>query len=299
MMTNRNDEPMIRRTVMKFSNTILKVVAAFVAVSIIQVLAGAVAGLLLPFPAGTPHALPHFVAWMLLSNLVTAAALSILGLRSDWRGWTLGAALAAIPLAITVINGIEGVIFLPHSPIPWPSIFLQSAIAAAISVPVWMLLFGRRPAVTEANYHPIAAKSRPERAWKFAVSDLAYLVCYLTAGSIIFPYVKDFYATQSLPSMSGVFELELLLRGPVFVVLCLLLVRMLGLPRLNGAVMVGLLFTLLGGIALVIPNPYFPDAVRWTHFCEVTSSNFVFGAIVAWLWGQPQLPQTQVLRRAA
>jgi hypothetical protein len=47
--------------------------------------------------------------------------------------------------------------------------------------------------------------------------------------------------------MPMVLELELLLRGPAFVVLCLLLMRMLGLPRLTSAVVVGLLFTLFGG----------------------------------------------------
>jgi hypothetical protein len=48
-----------------------------------------------------------------------------------------------------------------------------------------------------------------------------------------------------------------------------------------------------------MPNPVFPDSVRWVHFCEVTSSNFAFGAIVAWLWGQPKLVQSPALAQAA
>jgi hypothetical protein len=48
-----------------------------------------------------------------------------------------------------------------------------------------------------------------------------------------------------------------------------------------------------------MPNPFFPDAVRWVHFCEVTSENFLFGAIVAWLWGQPQLTLPQMVHKAA
>ena len=78
------------------------------------------------------------------------------------------------------------------------------------------------------------------------------------------------------------------------------MVRMLGLPRLSSALIVGLLFTLLSGVApLLMPNPYFPDAVRWMHFMEVTSSNFVFGAIVGLLWGQPQVAESPVLANAA
>jgi hypothetical protein len=48
-----------------------------------------------------------------------------------------------------------------------------------------------------------------------------------------------------------------------------------------------------------MPNPYFPDSVRWVHFFEVTSSNFVFGAIVGWLWGQPKPASVLVMKQAA
>jgi hypothetical protein len=104
---------------------------------------------------------------------------------------------------------------------------------------------------------------------------------------IIFPFVQDFYATQRIPSMSQVVSLQFFLRGPVFVLVCLTLLRMFRLPRLSGALAVGLAFTLLSGVApLIVPNPFFPDSVRWAHFAEVTSSNFIFGAIVAFLWAK-------------
>ena len=59
------------------------------------------------------------------------------------------------------------------------------------------------------------------------------------------------------------------------------------------------LFTLLsGGAPLLLPNPYFPSSMKWMHFCKVTSENFIFGAIVAWLWepSNPirQMPATQL-----
>jgi hypothetical protein len=285
---------------MKFSNAILRVLAVFVAITAVQILAGALSAILLPPKAVMPHVMQHILQWVFLTNALTVGALCILAFRMEWRGWTLGAAVAAIPLAIALIDGIEGIFFLPNSPIEWPRIFLQSALGAVFSVPVWMLLFGRRAAISQQHFHPIASKPRGERAWKLLVSDVAYLVLYFAAGTIIWPYIKDFYATQRLPSMTTILTLELLVRGPAFVVLCLLLVRMLGLPRLSGALAVGALFALLSGVApLIMPNPYFPDAVRWMHFYEVTSSNFVFGAVVAWLWGQPRVVPAQALHEAA
>ena len=111
--------------------------------------------------------------------------------------------------------------------------------------------------------------------------------------------MRSFYATQTLPSTGTIVGLQLLVRGPLFTLLCLLLTRMLGMPRLSGALAVGLLFTVLSGIApLLMPNPYFPDAVRWVHFCEVVSENFIFGAMVAWLWGQPKVVESPALAHA-
>jgi hypothetical protein len=72
----------------------------------------------------------------------------------------------------------------------------------------------------------------------------------------------------------------------MFILLSLAMTRMMGMHRPSGALAVGLVFRLLTGVAhLLIPNPVFPDAVRWAHFCEVTSEQFIFGAAVAWLWG--------------
>ncbi|MGA7752830.1 MAG: hypothetical protein WCB05_08365 [Candidatus Sulfotelmatobacter sp.] len=280
---------------MKLPNVILRALVVFVAACIIQAVAGALLLSQVKIPAA-----PHALGWIILSTLLVVAALSVVAFRSDLRGWSLGAALAGIPLVIGCVNTIEGIFFLTNSPIPWSRLFAFMIVSAVLIIPVWALLFGKRPEDARDHYHPIASQSIGEKLWKFVVSDFAYSFLYITAGAIVFPYVKDFYATQHLPTMPEIFAMQLLLRGPVFILLCLALVRMLGMPRLAGALAVGAVFTILSGVApLLLPNPVFPDAVRWAHLCEVTSSNFVFGAIVAWLWGRPGLPHPRVLRQAA
>jgi hypothetical protein len=220
--------------------------------------------------------------------------------RTDKRGWLLGAEIAAIPLAVFSIDLIEGVVFLPNIGLNWGRLLLYMLVSAILAIPVWMLLFGMRKDDAPAHYGPIRAKSRGERAWKFALCDLTYLFLYFVAGTIIFPYVKDFYATQHLPAIGSIVALQLFVRGPLFVLLALALTRMLGLPRMSGALAAGVVFALLTGVApLLMPNPFFPDAVRWVHFAEVTSENFVFAVVVAWLWGPPKLAQPQALRQAA
>ena len=130
--------------------------------------------------------------------------------------------------------------------------------------------------------------------------DLLYVFLYFAVGAMIFPYVKDFYATQRLPSNGAIAALQFFVRGPLFILLALAITRMLGLPRRSGALAVGLVFTLLTGVAiLLVPNPVFPDTVRWAHFCEVSSEQFVFGAVVAWLWGPQTMAHTPALQQAA
>ena len=280
---------------MKPTHAIWRALVVFFAFCIIQAVAGMLMLSQIKFPASS-----HAMEWMLLSNSLVIATLALVAFRSDLRGWQLGTAMAGVPLAIGCVNAIEGVFFLTNSPIPWPRLFAFLILSAALIFPVWALLFGKRTDTPIASYHPITSKTRGERIWKFAVSDLAYSFLYITAGSIVFPYVKDFYATQHIPAMTAILAMQLLVRGPVFVLLCLVLVRMLGLPRFAGAVAVGLVFTIISGVApLLTPNPIFPDAVRWAHFVEVTSSNFVFGAIVGWLWGQPRLTHSQPVHQAA
>ena len=207
--------------------------------------------------------------------------------------------MAAVPLTIAFSGAIEGAFFLTNSGIAWPRLFAYAILSWAFTAPVWML-FGRPAAVISESYRPIASKARDERAWKFVASDLAYGFLYFAAGAIIFPYVKDFYGTQQLPSHLRILAMQLLVRGPIFIVLCVALVRMLGLPRLSGALAVGVVFSLLSGVTpLLTPNPFLPDVVRWVHMCEVTSSNFVFGTIVGWLWGRPRLAQFAVLHSTA
>jgi len=278
---------------MKPLSIILRSIVVFVATCLISALCGML------IPIKTPP-VPHLMEWMLLTTALTTAMLTVLAVRSEWRGWKLGSAVALIPLAITSVNLLEGTVFLKNSDLQWGRIFLLTVVSSALTIPVWAWVFGRRQDRPVEHYHPIESKSRAERAWKFALSDFSYIILYYGAGMIIFPFVKDFYATQQLPSPGTIIALQLLIRGPVFVLLCLVMTRMLGLPRMSGALAVGAIFTLISGVApLLVPNPVFPDSVRWVHFCEVTSENFVFGAIVAWLWGQTKLVQSRALAQAA
>jgi hypothetical protein len=267
---------------MKASALAVRIMLTWISFFAIQV----VLGILIPTPAPLPH---NVTPWLLLSNLLVATALCFLATRSDWQGLRLALTVSGISVVVTLTNYLEGIIFLRSSGIiDWRKEIVRTCLLNALAIPVWLLMF-RKPATPRSNYRPFTAKPMAERAWRFALADLAYPVLYYVAGMIIFPYVRDFYTTQTIPPVGIVLAVQLLVRGPIYVGVCLLMTRMLGLSRFAGAMAVGLVFSALNGIApLIVPSGVLPDAVRWAHFYEVAVSNFVFGAFVAWLWGKPQ-----------
>lgn len=53
--------------------------------------------------------------------------------------------------------------------------------------------------------------------------------------------------------------------------------------RLQGALLLGALFSVLHCAQLLLPNPYMPEEIRYPHLLETASSTFIWGFVVAWV----------------
>ena len=53
--------------------------------------------------------------------------------------------------------------------------------------------------------------------------------------------------------------------------------------RLQGALLLGALFSVLHCAQLLLPNPYMPVEIRYPHLLETASSTFIWGFVVAWV----------------
>jgi hypothetical protein len=264
----------------------LRTLLQFVGVFITLCLAAVISWIVVPIKIDP---IPGALKWWAVGTAVSTCALAYAGVRAEaannWRGWKLAAGLALLPAVVNTADLLEGVIFLKNLHLPWARVLAQGWIAALVSVPAFWLIFRSK---AQADVRQEYLRSPLGIAWRVVAGPALYLVLYFTAGLIIFPLVADFYATQSVPSGLAIVGLQLLVRGPVFVALCVMLTRMMDVRSFTGALTIGLVFTTISGIApLIVPNPYFPDAVRWVHFCEVVSSNFVFATLVAMMW-RPQ-----------
>lgn len=236
-------------------------------------------------PKSPPN--PNPLLFLTVHNAFIVLAIGAAALRSDWRDWRLLRGLVLVPVAVAFANWIEGAWYLPNVDIDWRGTILYEVVSFAVAALLWHLIF-RSAAVPES---PVSStlpdRSFVQQFWRFALCCACYVFLYFLAGAIIFPLVRDYYATQHIPGPGQIIAMQFLVRGPIFVLACLTLLRMFRLPHWSGAVAVGLAFTFISGVAaLIMPNGIFPETVRWAHFCEVSSSNFVFGFIVGWIWGQ-------------
>jgi hypothetical protein len=230
---------------------------------------------------------PNTLMWLVLSNLCVAGVLAWYARRSSWTGWPLAAALFVVSYGIGIFNSlIEAYVFnLFGRPGEFQALAVRSLVPALLFPPLLVWLAGRwnRPGSAPATAPPYSTAGWIARV---AACSFAYLVLYFAAGMIIFPYVQQFYTERPIPAPLTIVALQLLVRGPIFAGIGLLITRIAPATRGEHAVMVAVAMCVLGGVApLMVPNAYFPDAVRWVHFAEVVTSNFIFGAIVGWLLG--------------
>ena len=225
--------------------------------------------------AGSPAAL---LWWSLASNALIAAVLTGLAARSSAAGWTKAAGLFAVAFGLSHLAGLlEAWVFHVIDGVTAVRLLAMAALTSAAAC------------AAAARLTPPAALPRQTIAWRpaplpLAIVSVLYLAAYFAAGILVFPFVEAFYATRSLPPTLLVVALQLFVRGPLFGVILAWIVGSTYGSRGARAAWAGAALSIIGGVApLLMPNPFFTDAVRWAHFVETSVSNLVFGALAGWI----------------
>jgi len=227
-----------------------------------------------------------------LVSLAQAAVLSYLVVRSRYRGWKLYLATFTVFFGITTaLSQVETLVFLRYlvSVVPAtmvPRFFLQGFLTALIFsfflLAVYGKLFEKEPP------EPFPAILAQKRIFaKLLALALLYLGIYLSFGLFVFRPLaaqafQEFYAGLSPPAWILPFQV---LRGLAFAALALLITKVTRGKRWEKALLSALLFSVLMGFLLLLPNPYLPSSIRNAHLVEVTSSNFLFGWLAGWWLG--------------
>jgi hypothetical protein len=228
-------------------------------------------------------------AWGILSNYLVSLLLSYYVVYSQRHGWKLVLMVFAIYFLIGHFNLlVEALIFGVTDRSQTLLEMLRGLVISLLYAPLLVILFDSRK---EKDALQFVARPYWNWSWRIMLANFIYLVFYLTAGivlTIVYPDVLNFYEGK-IPPMDVMIETQLLLRGFIFVFVAILVLRTLNVPMLNKAVVVGLIFAILGGVAqLIPPNDFMPSYVRLGHGFEVGISNFLYGVTISYLLRQHQ-----------
>jgi hypothetical protein len=209
--------------------------------------------------------------------LLNLAVLWTVARASSASGWRLVLMLFLLAfVAGSANNLIEAVFFgvLSWRQAAWAAV--PAAIIFSILSPVAVLISGRwrtgsDAPLVEGGFTPLT----------LAGVVVAYQILYWTAGTLVYPYIADFYATtRALPPVYQVAAMQIV-RSLIFAGAAYPLLR----RGLSAAPLVlALVYSVIGGVAPMLPdNPYMPPDIRFYHGVETSSSNFLFGLLVGYL----------------
>lgn len=214
-------------------------------------------------------------------------------IRSRWFGWPLILTIAIVLFGImTLLSQIENIVYLQYlvDIVPAgmiPKLFLQGAIVAVLFSPIAVLVHGK---MKQKNLYIQRANTRlvmsiGQWIWRLALLAIIYVLLYLGFGMLVFqPLAGDafqqYYVGLEMPSWILLFQA---LRGLIWVALALPIIRMMKGAWWEAGLAVSLLYSVLMGGLLLLPNPFMPEVICRAHFIEILISNFVFGWIVVWV----------------
>lgn len=217
--------------------------------------------------------------------------------RSRWSGWPLVlTVMLALYGVMTFLSQIETVVFLKYlvDIVPAemiPKLFMQGLIIAVLFSPLAVLVHGKvrsnEPPPGEPN--PRLVIPPTEWAYKLLLISVIYVLIYVSFGMFVFRPLAgsafdEYYRNLQLPGWVLFFQMA---RALVWVAIALPVIRMMKGAWWEASLAVALLFSVLMGALLLVPTEIMPVKIRMAHLVEVTSSNFLFGWVVAWLLTRP------------
>ncbi len=215
--------------------------------------------------------------------LLNLAVLWIVARASSATGWRLVLMLFVLGFVVGSANNlIEALFFGVLRPREIGAAAVPAAIVFAILAPAAVVLAGRwrngdRSPSSDGGFKPAT----------LLVVVAAYELLYWTAGTLVYPYIADFYATRTIPPAYIVAAVQVV-RSLIFVGAVYPLLK----SGLRGApVVLALVFGVIGGVAPLLPdNPYMPPDIRFYHAIETSTSNFIFGLVVGLLFNRRRPP---------
>ena len=232
------------------------------------------------------HHMSYYL-WSIPANFLVSLVLGYYIIHSTYNGFKLCANVLMVYFIIGFLNiMIEALIFNVSDRVETINSLIGGLFLTLLYSPLYVYVLGR----WKSQSVPISFQPRSLFGWiwKITITDLLYFVVYMMAGLTliaVYPELIDFYEDK-VPAFDLIFKTQLF-RGLIFAGIALLVLRTTDLPPLKAALLIGAIFSVLGGIApLIPPNELMPPNIRLAHSFEVGISNFVYGIIAGYLLKQ-------------
>jgi len=235
---------------------------------------------------GSPRHMSYYL-WSIPANFLVSLVLGYYIIHSTYDGFKLCANVLIIYFIIGFFNiMIEALIFNVSDRAETVNSLIGGLFLTLLYSPLYVYVLGKwESKSTSISFQP---RSIFSWIWKITITDLLYFVVYMLAGLTliaVYPELIDFYEDK-VPAFDLIFKTQLF-RGLIFAGIALLVLRTTDLPPLKAALLIGAIFSVLGGIApLIPPNELMPPNIRLAHGFEVGVSNFIYGIIVGYLLKQ-------------
>ena len=192
---------------LKFFNILVRIVIATIILIAVETVTNLIVGL------GSSLVMNWWQT--VLSRVLVVSVLTGIVLKSNLRGHHLILAIFTLIFIIShLLTLIEAIAF--GFDVPKWQLFISGILSSAIFSFLLVFIFRK---MNKTNIIPIGFNNRPFICiiWRIVVLALIYVVIYSIAGMIVFPFVKDFYATLTIPGLSILLPLQIL-RGSLYVV---------------------------------------------------------------------------------
>jgi hypothetical protein len=233
--------------------------------------------------------------WGVLSNYLVAFLLGYYIMSSSLGGIRLSISVFLIYFLIGHFNIlIEAYIFNVSSRQETALEIIRGCLISLTFAPLYVYIF-RTKIVQEAVI--FSKRSFIGWFWRILVADILYLLLYIIAGlvlTIVYPQLLQFYEGK-IPPFDVLINTQLFIRGFIFIGIALLMLQTLNISVVKKAILIGLTFAILGGIApLIPPNELMPAYVRLGHGFEVGISNFIYGILLAILLRSKSIQKIEI-----
>jgi hypothetical protein len=197
--------------------------------------------------------------------------------------------------------GIEGSLFKPTA--AWNAI-LGAFFGILVSLLVtWLTVLFLLPADQMPQENTDSKRGWWGWIWRVLLVGLAYFIFYFVFGATnALLYTKSFYENHpqyglSLPP-TGIIFLAQLLRGPLFGLGSLFILRATNAPRWQLAVWLGILLFIVGGVGPYVEVTFraMPLGFNLATLTEVFLQNFLTGVVAANLF-KPKASMSNTIKR--